>query len=100
MKLSFEGVACWAARMRSPSFSRRGLSSAMMNSPRAMGHVRNGLSFEGAKGMVRTECFYGILNAVKGVVMAGAVGVFGGSVDAVHDRRHFGVRICVRHGYR
>ena len=49
--------------------------------------------------MARTECFYGILNAVKGVVMAGAVRVFSGSVDAVHDGRHVRVGIGVRHCY-
>jgi hypothetical protein len=67
-------------------------------------HVRNGTSFggkkgwsEGSKAMTRTECVYSILDAVKGVVMTDTVGVFVGSVDAIHGGRHFGVEIGVRH---
>jgi hypothetical protein len=47
--------------------------------------------------MLRTECVYGVLDAVKGMVVTGAVGVLGGSVDAVHGRGHFRVGIGVRH---
>lgn len=47
--------------------------------------------------MVRTECFYSVLDAVKGVVVAVAVCVFAGFMDAVHGGRYFGVEIGVRH---